>query len=138
MLFGGLMFGPDLDIHSKQYTRWGIFRFLWLPYQIVFRHRSRWSHGMLFGTLIRIVYFIGVISLIFLGVIYLQAVFSARSFTPDSSYMHAWHFIISTSHSYGVGKSIVWATLAGIWLGAAIHTIADFIWSTVRKSKEIF
>ncbi|HEX8746434.1 MAG TPA: DUF2227 family putative metal-binding protein, partial [Pyrinomonadaceae bacterium] len=31
MLFGGLMFGPDLDIQSKQYTRWGVFRFLWLP-----------------------------------------------------------------------------------------------------------
>ncbi len=25
-LFGGLMFGPDLDIHSVQYKRWGILR----------------------------------------------------------------------------------------------------------------
>ncbi|MDT4896465.1 MAG: hypothetical protein QOH25_1542, partial [Acidobacteriota bacterium] len=33
MLFGGLMFGPDLDILSRQYTRWGVFRFLWLPYR---------------------------------------------------------------------------------------------------------
>ncbi len=44
-LFGGLMFGPDLDTHSNQYTRWGIFRVLWLPYQKFFSHRSRWSHG---------------------------------------------------------------------------------------------
>ena len=29
MLFGGLMFGPDLDIQSKQYTRWGPVRFIW-------------------------------------------------------------------------------------------------------------
>ncbi len=28
MLIGGLMFGPDLDTHSKQYTRWGFFSFL--------------------------------------------------------------------------------------------------------------
>src|SRR5215216_3865705 len=53
MLFGGFMFGPDLDIQSRQYTRWGIFRFLWFPYKFVFRHRSRWSHGLVFGTLIR-------------------------------------------------------------------------------------
>jgi hypothetical protein len=26
-LIGGLMFGPDLDTHSKQYTRWSVFDF---------------------------------------------------------------------------------------------------------------
>ena len=25
-LFSGLMFGPDLDIHSIQYKRWGVFK----------------------------------------------------------------------------------------------------------------
>src|ERR1051325_7850197 len=63
MLFGGFMFGPDLDIQSKQYTRWGVFRFLWLPYKVVFRHRSRWSHGLLFGTLIRVIYFVMVLAI---------------------------------------------------------------------------
>ncbi|MCA1643079.1 MAG: metal-binding protein [Acidobacteria bacterium] len=63
-LFGGLMFGPDLDIQSRQYTRWGVLRFLWLPYKMLFRHRSRWSHGIVFGTLIRVVYFVGVLALI--------------------------------------------------------------------------
>ena len=73
MLFGGLMFGPDLDIQSKQYTRWGVFRFLWLPYKVVFRHRSRWSHGLIFGTLIRVVYFTGVIALIAAAAVYVRA-----------------------------------------------------------------
>ena len=63
-VFGGLMFGPDLDIQSKQYTRWGVFRFLWFPYKVVFRHRSRWSHGLVFGTLIRVVYFAAALALI--------------------------------------------------------------------------
>ena len=49
-LFGGLMFGPDLDTVSKQYSRWSIFRLLWYPYQVFFKHRSRWSHGLIFGT----------------------------------------------------------------------------------------
>ena len=62
MLFGGFMFGPDLDIQSRQYTRWGVFRFLWLPYRMMFKHRSRWSHGIIFGTLIRVVYFAMVIA----------------------------------------------------------------------------
>ena len=32
-IFSGLMFGPDLDIYSLQYKRWGIGRWIWLPYQ---------------------------------------------------------------------------------------------------------
>src|ERR671921_58243 len=68
-LFGGLMFGPDLDIQSRQYTRWGVFRFVWLPYRMLFRHRSRWSHGIIFGTLIRIIYFAMVLALVVLGAV---------------------------------------------------------------------
>ena len=44
-LFGGFMFGPDLDIHSVQYRRWGWFRWIWLPYRGSMRHRSILSHG---------------------------------------------------------------------------------------------
>src|SRR5918998_4671194 len=61
-VFGGLMFGPDLDIHSRQYTRWGVFRFVWLPYKGVFRHRSRLTHGIVLGTLIRVLYFTGALA----------------------------------------------------------------------------
>src|SRR5690242_6753988 len=64
MIFGGLMFGPDLDTQSKQYTRWGPLRFMWWPYKVTLAHRSRFSHGILFGTLIRIVYFLLVVSLL--------------------------------------------------------------------------
>ena len=32
MLLGVLMFGHDLDILSLQYTRWGLFCFVWWPY----------------------------------------------------------------------------------------------------------
>jgi uncharacterized metal-binding protein len=63
-LFAGFMFGPDLDIHSKQYTRWGPFAFLWWPYKVVFSHRSRLSHGIIFGTAIRVLYFVVAVGLI--------------------------------------------------------------------------
>src|SRR3954470_999250 len=82
MLFGGLMFGPDLDIQSRQYTRWGIFRFLWFPYKMVFKHRSRWSHGIVFGTLIRVLYFTGVLALLVSAGIYLRAALASGP-APD-------------------------------------------------------
>src|SRR5580765_6344741 len=63
-VFGGLMFGPDLDTVSKQYSRWFIFRFLWFPYRHFFKHRSRFSHGLIFGALIRVVYFLGTVTLL--------------------------------------------------------------------------
>ncbi len=55
-LFSGLMFGPDLDIYSHQFLRWGWLRWLWLPYQKSLRHRCFLSHGPLIGTAIRLLY----------------------------------------------------------------------------------
>ncbi len=55
-LFSGLMFGPDLDIVSCQFKRWGPLRCIWLPYQKSLRHRSFWSHAPLIGTTLRLAY----------------------------------------------------------------------------------
>ncbi len=55
-LFSGLMFGPDLDIHSLPYKRWGPLRWIWLPYRKAIAHRSMLSHGPLLGTVFRIFY----------------------------------------------------------------------------------
>ncbi|MEM6450486.1 MAG: metal-binding protein [Cyanobacteria bacterium P01_D01_bin.105] len=55
-LVGGFMLGPDLDIHSIQYKRWGPIRWIWLPYQIALKHRSRLSHGPIIGTALRVIY----------------------------------------------------------------------------------
>lgn len=56
-LLGGWVFGPDLDIHSVQYKRWGWLRWIWLPYRGRLRHRSFYSHGPVVGTVVRVVYF---------------------------------------------------------------------------------
>ncbi|KAF0249059.1 MAG: putative metal-binding protein [bacterium] len=64
MLFGGLMFGPDLDISSRQYYRWGYLRLIWWPYQRLFSHRSIFTHGIVVGTVVRIGYFCLVVALI--------------------------------------------------------------------------
>lgn len=71
MLFGDLLFSPDLDhqVGSQAYKLWGIFRWIWIPYQAIFRHRSPFTHCPIIATAIRLVY-IGIIP--FLVGIYLD------------------------------------------------------------------
>lgn len=137
MLFGGFMFGPDLDIQSRQYTRWGVFRFIWLPYRVMFKHRSRWSHGIIFGTLIRVIYFATALALIVLAAVYLRATLMSNSLPGFADIARAWQAIeINVSHN--VGAHAAWAALAGLWWGAASHTLTDVAWSVLRKGSEIF
>src|SRR4051794_33773447 len=56
-LASGLVFSPDLDLHSTPYRRWGPLRFIWIPYQKMVPHRSWVSHSFVFGPLIRVFYF---------------------------------------------------------------------------------
>lgn len=138
-LFGGFMFGPDLDIQSRQYTRWGPLRLLWWPYKVAFRHRSRWSHGIVFGTLIRVVYFALVLTLLVWGAVYLRALFVAGGAPPGvEEVWRAWRAIAAGAGEYGVSASVLWAILAGLWWGAASHTLTDVAWSVMRKGSEIF
>ncbi len=137
MMFGGFMFGPDLDIQSRQYTRWGVFRFLWLPYRMMFRHRSRWSHGIIFGTLIRVVYFAMVLALVVLGAVYLRATLVGGALPGVNEIAEAGR-AIEGGVRHNLGQHAVWAGLAGLWWGAASHTLTDVAWSVLRKSSEIF
>lgn len=63
-IFAGLMFNGDLDCESKPYYRWKVFRLIWIPYQSLFKHRSVFTHGIIIGTLIRLLYIL-IIPLIF-------------------------------------------------------------------------
>lgn len=137
MLFGGLMFGPDLDILSRQYTRWGVFRFIWLPYRMLFRHRSRWSHGILFGTLIRVIYFALVIAVLVAAAVTLRAALTGGASVNFADIVQAWR-VIEEGITGSVGIHAAWAVFAGLWWGAASHTLTDVGWSMLRKGSEIF
>jgi uncharacterized metal-binding protein len=139
MLFGGLMFGPDLDIQSRQYTRWGPLRFIWLPYKVAFRHRSRWSHGIVFGTLIRVVYFAAALTLLFWVCVYARAALLTGGTPPGwREVAQAWRAIEVAAAGRGLGPHVLLAVLAGLWWGAASHTLSDVAWTVVRKGSEIF
>jgi uncharacterized metal-binding protein len=125
-LFSGLMFGPDLDLPSCQYRRWGWLRWVWLPYQRSLRHRSVWSHGFLVGTLLRVIYLGSWITLPLLSLAWLGQHFGYLSF----SWQQLWQNI------YTLTLTHLWeglAILLGLELGAMSHYSSDWIGSTLRR-----
>jgi uncharacterized metal-binding protein len=133
-LFGGLMFGPDLDTHSKQYTRWGIFRNLWYPYQKFFKHRSRWSHGLIFGTLLRVIYFIGVLTLLSFLITFLYCIYLGGDIPHLFEFTKSWQQI-GEFIRISFGEYAFYAGFTGLWLGAASHTLADIIGTFLKTGK---
>jgi uncharacterized metal-binding protein len=127
-LIGGWMFGPDLDIHSVQYKRWGWLRWIWLPYRGSIRHRSRWSHGPLIGTAVRILYLSFWLGLG--GIVVVDLLNSAQRTALT------WGELVD-----GLGWALVtywpwWlALVVGLELGALSHYTADWVSSAVKQKR---
>ena len=132
--FGGLMFGPDLDTHSKQYTRWGFFCYLWYPYQAFFKHRSRWSHGLIFGTLLRIVYFMGALTLLSFLPVFLLAWQAGGDLPNLIEFTRVWTAIGEYVRA-DLGEYVLLYVFFGLWLGAASHTLTDMAGSFVKHGR---
>lgn len=136
-LFGGLMFGPDLDIYSQQYKRWGILRWIWLPYRKQLRHRSIWSHGLIVGTTGRILYL----------AVWL-VIFSATAILIGAIARHGaanWQHSAQQDFLGGIQVvarsmqqfSIEWiALIVGLELGAMSHSLSDWIGSAIKRRKK--
>ena len=95
--FSSLMFNGDLDTNSRPYNRWWLFKMLWVPYQVMFKHRSFWTHGIIVGTVVRLLYLSPLIVLIFV------------TFNLSIN----WFYIIPL--------------LVGLELGNTVHTVSDAI-----------
>lgn len=127
-LFSGLMFGPDLDIHSVQFKRWGWLRWIWIPYQKTLSHRSRLSHGLLIGTILRILYLFIVISTIAIFAVAIAQL--AWGFTWN--WQEFWQLCQQKLQRYS-GEAI--ALFVGLELGAMSHALADSLGSTYKRFK---
>lgn len=127
-LFGGLMFGPDLDVRSRQSKRWGWLGWIWRPYRSYLRHRSWMSHGPLAGTLGRLLY----LGLWAAGVTLLVLEMTA-----------AMGYILLTWRE--LGRALLWglwtyrgawfALVIGIELGAMSHSISDWTVSRWQRNR---
>jgi uncharacterized metal-binding protein len=133
-LFGGLMFGPDLDTASKQYSRWSFVKFLWFPYRNFFKHRSRWSHGLIFGTLIRVIYFMGVATLAAFLTTYAYASYVGGKLPGIWEFARVWSELRGYSNSI-LGSNGLIAMFTGMWVGAASHTFTDLAGSYVKTGR---
>ncbi len=133
-VFGGIMFGPDLDTASKQYSRWGIFRFVWFPYKSVFRHRSRLTHGLALGALIRVVYFFGVVTFAAFGALALFVAATGGEIPGLINFSKAWHDIGGFAGDL-FGMDGMAAIFFGTWLGAASHTVTDLTVSYIKTGR---
>ncbi|MBF2006643.1 metal-binding protein [Chlorogloeopsis fritschii PCC 9212] len=125
-MFGGLMFGPDLDIYSRQYQRWGLLRWIWIPYQKSLRHRSFLSHGPIIGTTLRVLY---------LGII--AVTLAILSVVVAEKLGHrAWSWQILSEN---VGRSLIsystesLALFLGLELGAMSHSLSDWASSAYKR-----
>ena len=135
-VFGGLMFGPDLDTVSRQYSRWFIFRFLWFPYRQFFKHRSRFSHGLIFGALIRVVYFMGVLTLAVLIAAYFYAIYSGGKLPSFADIVLVWRPVGDFTRA-SIGEHFFAFTFVGLWLGAASHTFTDLAGSFIKTGRVV-
>ncbi|MDJ0693602.1 MAG: metal-binding protein [Mastigocoleus sp. MO_167.B18] len=128
-LFGGLMFGPDLDIYSRQYQRWGWFRFIWLPYQKSLRHRSFLSHGPIIGTTLRVLYLCILLGIAIAICLVLAELLGLIGFT--------WEELGSqVQRSFIVYAIECWSLFLGMELGAMSHSVSDWTNSAYKRFRK--
>jgi len=124
-LFSGLMFGPDLDLYSLSFKRWGWLRWIWLPYQQMVRHRSMLSHGLLIGTSLRLLYLASwIIGLVVLTLPML------RLFRDMSSWQRLAEQIISFLRQHPLE---LLALFVGLEIGAMLHAGSDWTHSAYKR-----
>ncbi len=126
-LFGGLMFGPDLDLPSVQVRRWGPLRGIWRPYQRMFRHRSGWTHGVFVGPLVRLVYLGLWAGALAGGILAVRAALGEPQVPWDR-----WLPEVSRAAG-GIEPAGVAYGLLGIWGGSALHTVSDVVVSHAKR-----
>jgi uncharacterized metal-binding protein len=133
-VFGGLMFGPDLDTVSRQYSRWSFLRGLWLPYRTFFKHRSRFTHGLIFGAFLRVFYFCGALTLVGFIAAYGYAAFSGGHAPGIDDIRHVWR-PVGDMVARLFGSNFYLLGFLGIWFGAASHTFTDIAGSFIKTGR---
>lgn len=128
-LLSGLLFSDDLDIHSIEYKRWKLLRFVWLPYQKLVRHRSWISHGLIVGPLLRITYFAAICT----AAIWLALTALSRLLPLDASGIIG-GFLSALSQSVIDHPDWWGVAFLGFVLGGAVHSISDGLWSWWRHA----
>lgn len=134
-LVGGLILGPDLDIYSRHYQRWGWLRWIWLPYQKTIPHRSFWSHGFLVGTTLRLIYLaVWGISLAGLGLLVWAGWVAGQDWWPifQSQTQVYGDRVGAIIQRYSIESLLIYL---GLEMGAMSHSVVDWVTSAWKRSR---
>jgi uncharacterized metal-binding protein len=127
-LFSGMMFGPDLDIYSLQYKRWGAIRGIWLPYRKFLHHRSVFSHGLILGTCVRVMYLLTVIFLLSIFWVAIAQLCFGFTWNWQDFVGEQLHLLFEQYPRETI------ALLIGLEIGAMSHSLSDWI-NSHRKQR---
>jgi uncharacterized metal-binding protein len=157
-LLGSFYLTPDLDTHSQPYRRWGMFRWVWLPYQRVVSHRSWISHGVIVGPFVQCLYVMVVLAIT--GLSLMTAFHYLTLFDPSPAFQHpVWteHAITDIPHFWSqlVSKAKrfwqqggqafaeqhqteLFSVFVGLCIGSFIHIASDAIFSSIKNWGRFF
>jgi uncharacterized metal-binding protein len=128
-LVSGFLFSPDLDLRSTPYMRWRWLRWIWYPYRRMVPHRSWISHSLLWGPLLRMLYFVCAISLLTLGALGLL-----NLLVPTDPTGTLLNIAASITNWINTHPATVLYALTGFFLGSATHVIADSVVSFFKRA----
>lgn len=131
-LVSGIMFSPDLDLDSAIDDRWGIFYWIWRPYNRAIPHRHFWSHSLVFAPLLRLAYFYVVLS----GLLFVWVWLLARVGVVVPDYHAQLYTALRAWLADNPGVRL--AVLIGFCTGSAAHTIADWLVTEGRRFLGMF
>lgn len=120
-LLSGIMFSPDLDIDSAIDDRWGPLYWIWRPYMWLTPHRRWFSHGLILPPLLRLLYFGGVLSLLWIVVAWL---FAQIGIVVPRYHVYVTRYLLALIDAY---PREAWLVAFGFITGGAAHTIADWL-----------
>lgn len=135
-VFGTRYNGPDLDVKSRLYYRWGILKFIWRPYQKTFSHRSIFTHGIIIGDIIRYLYLVVVFGIGYLFLEFIMNKFGITKWLETISIYHHAKEMLTTffSQQNEWMKYFIASLFIGNTVASTVHIITDH---TVSKAKRL-
>lgn len=125
--FSTFVFSPDTDLGPRKPA--GILRPFLYPYSLFFRHRGL-SHSLLWGTLTRTVYILGVITCM----VYVLNSMGKIEITLNTFWKSLLVFIQNYDYSLTPYRLGTWA-LIGMFFSDFLHLFLDHFTSTLKKLK---
>ncbi len=133
-IFAGYACAGDLDLDSREYRRWGPLRFLWWPYRNLVPHRSWISHGILLGGVIRALYLATVVTALFWVCLWAYSRLGPHV-DPTLAAASGWQTIFAWAQMHPI---LAGAALTGFILAGAAHSIADIVYSRLKRRLRVF